>query len=173
MTKKKEKILDKVKINNTIRAKCILKLLMTEKLIWKLSLAIKTILPKNYHTYTATMIFDEEPFEQEIASIERDIKTIQEDNQLFKDAKQKDIDFLKDRIEGVVEDRDKKKAECPTIEFYATTESLKYDGAFTNIVFHIGDTIISELNLRKNWFQYYRIELKPVETSLPQTDEKE
>lgn len=166
--KVKPGILDRVKIDNVIRAKFdIIKIGMDKKLHWKLGLAVRTILPRSYHTYTISMVFDQQPFDAEIASIQSKIAEIEHDNQLFKDRKQRDISFQMERIESAEDDMNEKKKNCPTIEFYATVSAVKYNAGDTNIVFDIPDTIIAELNLRKNWFTYYRLELKPADEIVP------
>lgn len=155
-------ILDKIKIDNTIRAKfSIASLYMDAKLRWEMEILVEKTLPKTYRDYRMTMVFDEEPFEIQIEDIQKKIHEMETENALIKNIQ--DINFNKERISSIMEDRDKKKKECRTIEFVAEVQELKYKESDTKLTIRIPDLLIPEINDRKNWFTYYRLELKPME----------
>ena len=171
--KKTKTILDKIKIDNTIKAKFnIWSLSMDKNLRWTLQLFVSKTLPKSYRDYRLTMLFDEEPFVKQIEGIERKIQEIQTDATLFKDMQKKDINFQKERIAAVIDDRDKKKKECRTIEFVTEVQELKYVNGDTKLNIKIPDITIPDINDRKGWFSYYRLELKPMESSEPAVPEQ-
>ena len=153
-----------VKVDNTIKAKFnILSLALDKSLRWRFELDVQKILPKSYHDYSVTLVFDEEPFEKQIAEIEQRVNDIESDNQLFIEQQKKDINFHKDRIESVMEERDKKKKECPTIETFGQVESVKYRNGNTVIKIVIPDDVIQQINERKMYTSFYRLELKPMD----------
>lgn len=164
----KIQILDKIKVDHTIKARFnIWSLSMDKNLRWTLQLFVAKILPKSYHDYRMTMVFDEEPFQKQIVDIERQIKGIEDTPSLLKDMDRKEINFQKERIAACMEDRDKKKKECRTIEFVTEVQELKYVNGDTKLTVRIPDAVIPDINDRKTWFSYYRLELKPLEVSEP------
>ena len=167
--KTKTGILDKIKPpSNLIKAKFnIWSLSMGRDLRWSLTLKVQKILPKTYRDYSATLVFDEEPFQKQIDDVEMRIKEIEADNDLFKDMQKKDINFQKERIGAIMDERDAKKKECRTIEFALEVQRLKYSGSDTFLDVHLPDIVIPDINDRKGWFTYYRLELKPLEKSEP------
>ena len=166
--KVKSGILDKIKVDNTIKAKfSIQNLQMDRTLMWKLQLFVQKILPKSYHDYRVTLVFDEEPYMKQIADIEGQIMAMEKAGTLFKDLDKKEVNFQKERITATLDEKEKKKAECRTIEFVTEVLELKYNGGGTKLVIHVPDTAISDINDRKTWFSYYRLELKPLEISEP------
>jgi|GEM_PF-3636612 len=166
--KKKEGILDKITPpDNTIKASfSIASLAMSKELRWKLDLNIQKRLPKTYREYRMTLCFDEDPFNRRIADVEKKIKEIEADQNLFRNTKvmREEIEEQKDRITEIRKEMDQKKAECPKIEFLAEVDELKHRDAGTWVRLRIPDVVIPDLNDRKHWFSYYRAELKPTET---------
>lgn len=169
-TKAKTTILDKIKVDNVIRAKFnITNLQMDKSLRWQMRLAVQRRLSKSYSDYRMEMVFDDEPFKKQIDDIERKIQELQSeaDGQLFKDNARTDINFQKERIAAIMDDRDAKQRECRKIETYAEVANLKYSRGWSILTVYIPDLVIPDINDRKSWFTYYRLELTPAEVSEP------
>ena len=162
MTNKKESILDKIEVDNAIKASFDIQSLQMDKdLLWKLDLEIKQILPKSFYTYDIKLVFDEESWNNDIAQVKRDIEDVESENTLFDDVKKKRTKKLRADIEDIEFKREERRGECPTIEFSAQVTELKYKNHITRVKMAIPDDAINLLNVNKYNFGDYRAELSP------------
>lgn len=159
---KKNTILDKIEVDNAIKASFNIQSLQMDKdLLWKLDLEIKQILPKSFYTYGIKLVFDEVPFDRQIADIELSIEDAESEATLFQDVKEKRINGFRKDIDKVKEEMEDLKALCPTIEFSAQVVELKYKDHITRVKMAVPDGVINLLNVNKYQFEHYRAELSP------------
>lgn len=163
--KKTEGILDKVKLpDNTIRAGFSLYTLKLDKTLkWTMELLIAKILPKSYKSYSGKMVFNEQPYFDRMASVEKEIRDIEADAQLFRDMQSGEVEVKNKQLVMIQNEMADKKKECPEIEIYFEVEEIKYKNNQTLLKVGIPDTVIAQLNEKKFFFSYYQVELKPVE----------
>jgi hypothetical protein len=133
--------------------------LKMKDLCWSMKLIIHHIMPKSFHDFKIKFVFNEKPFENNIAMVEDKLRG-NTNRRLFSDMNKADIDDLNEEIAEIKSDMEKKKTECPTIEFIAQVEELKYSGNDTILKVSVPDHIIESTNEVKMRFGYYRVELQ-------------
>jgi hypothetical protein len=179
LAKKAKEILDKVEeeikkpytIETTFSLGGSTPLALKNDLCWQLRLNIKTILDRSFHRYNMKMILNQEPYEERIADIERDIRALDDEDTIpnMKDTEQlNSLNRRKEKVQGelkkMVEDTDE-------INLTATVITLKYSGNATVVDFDIPADQIDLLNKNRFAFSYYKLELEPLIDRVLKTNE--
>jgi len=128
---------------------------------WKIKMVVYKQLPKGDHDYSVKLEFDDEPFLKTIKQLEKDIADVEANPTLLQSIDNDKINRLNRRIDETQRDMLKNKKECPSIEFVAQTESIKWT-ADTSLVFKILDSVIQPLNEQRFRLSEYRVVLETI-----------
>lgn len=138
------------------------RLQMDAKLCWLLDLEVRQVLPETYLRYKLDLVFNEEPYEENIERIEKEIESAQNEASLFETHKVQRVKNLYKQIDDIRADMKELEKNCPTITIEAVVTELKYKNAGTTFIrMRLPDDKINELNDNKAKFSYYRAELTP------------
>lgn len=151
----KQSILDKVDL--ALEGEVQLQELRMQALVWTAKVLVGQELPESHRHYRTTLFFNEQPYIDQIAAIQRDLEA-----GLFKGEPVAEKNAKK-QIQRIEDDMQKKRDLCETIEFTSTVLELKYGTAGTSLKVQIADTTVEHLNAKKALInKHYRIRLEPV-----------
>jgi len=128
---------------------------------WKIKMVVYKQLPKGDHDYSVRFEFDDEPFLKTIKQLEKDIAEVEANPTLLQSIDNDKINRLNHRIDDTQREMLKNKKECPTIEFVAQTEQIKWT-ADTSLVFKVLDSVIQPLNEQRFRISEYRVVLEAI-----------
>lgn len=147
MTKKTDKKADDIQAQIAIK-----QLILDSRLQWKLKLIVGQILSTIYQFYTVRMVFNEEPYLEQIEELKAE-------NSLLPAETAREINRIKEAMK-------EEKEKCPKIEFVASLAQLKYGQKKTEILINIQDSVIDSLNQHKQLLKAnYIAKLIPLEVS--------
>lgn len=135
-------------------------IVMKNDRIWRVKMTIDEVLPKSYRDYDVKMEVNEDPYNEKIEAVKRDIQDIKNENSLFGELRKERIDELNGKITKIENELSKIKEQCTEIETSASVEEVKYENSV--IVLRIPDTVIENLNQQKMNFKHYKIILTPL-----------
>lgn len=129
---------------------------------WKIKMVVHESLPDTFRDYKIKLEFDDEPFLNNIKSLEDSAKDITTHPSMFKDVDDKEIKKINYRIDEIRKEMINLKKECEDIDFVPTTEEVKWKERDTHFLFNVLDSLIEPLNSQKYRLNNYCAILTPV-----------
>jgi hypothetical protein len=141
--------------SGSIETKIDLHKIMLTDLQWKMTLKVRTILPRAYHLYTIRLKYDEGPLDRRIEHLEQQMS-----GSLFKGnpAEEKKHDKL---VADLRLQKQRENQECEPIEFSVRVEKLAYKDGNTVIDVLVPDDVIEAFNRQKHRLNMYGVTLIP------------
>lgn len=128
---------------------------------WKIKMVVYKQLPKGDHDYSVKLEFDDEPFLKTIKQLEKDIAEVEANPTLLQSIDNDKIKRLNRRIDETQREMLEDEKQCPSIEFVAQTEQIKWT-ADTALVFKVLDSVIQPLNEQRFKLSKYRVVLEAI-----------
>ncbi len=138
------------------------RLQMDAKLCWLLDIDVAKVLPETFLQYKLDLVFNEQPYHDSIARLEKDIEDVENEASLFDTHKASRVKGLRKQIASVNEDMADLKKLCQSITMPVQVTELKYKPGKTFVRMRLPDNKINELNDNKHKFKHYQAELTPI-----------
>lgn len=132
---------------------------MKKDKFWRLKLTLKTQLPESFREYGVRLSLNEEPYNIRIEDLNKRYDQVEAENQLFGEAKKKQLKQIKDQIADVEKEMEEAWDATPDIEFDATIEALQYKDGDTVVVMMIPAPAVVKLNEQRSRLGDYKVEL--------------
>lgn len=129
---------------------------------WKIKMVIHESLPDTFRDYRIKLEFDDEPFLQNIKSLEESIDKIKRSPSMFGNMDEKEIKNFNSRIDEINREMIDLRKTCEDIEFVPSTEKVEWKDRDTHFIFKVLDSLITPLNNQKYRLDNYRAILTPI-----------
>ncbi len=134
-------------------------LVMKKDLWWRLKLTLKTSLPETFRNYSLRLSLNEEPYNVRIEDVRKQQEKVQDEEQLFGDAKKKQLKNFDERVKEIEKEMKEAKANAPEIEFEATVESLAYKDGDTVVILSVPSSCVQAINEHRVNLRHYKVDL--------------